>query len=111
MFGRKSLSARNQELRDENRTLRQQVLKRDRRLEQIADDPMGKMVNNLPEGVIIKRITPRTSEFKWMCQYRKNGTEYYGLTLEEALTELFRKNETVRERYLENLKTGKYTKG
>lgn len=106
MFGRKTLKQQNEELREGNRKLRQEVLNRDRKLEQLADDPLGKMMACLPEGVHIKRIQPRTSDFKWLVHFQKRGTEYYGLTLEEALTELFSKNSTVRERYLQNVQAG-----
>lgn len=49
---------------------------------------VGRIIDALPEGIILKRISPRTTDFRWMARYR-TGTEYYGYTVGEALENLF----------------------
>jgi len=107
MLGALNYKRKNEVLRGQISTLRARILKRDKQLNQltVATDPLGDMVNAMPEGVIIRRIWPKTTGYQWKVQYRWNGVPYYGATLEEALGKLFTHNVTMATRYADNLTT------
>lgn len=61
----------------------------------------------IPEGVIIKRVFPRKGVNQWMVRFHSRITEYYAPTLDEAITELFKNQPVVAERYEANRKEGR----
>lgn len=64
-------------------------------------------IDFIPEGVIIKRVFPRKGTNKWMVRFHSRITEYYAPTLDEAITELFKNQPVVAERYRLNAKEGR----
>ena len=57
------------------------------------------MLDNLPEGVLIKRVFSRKGVNKWMVRYQANNKEYYSPTIPGALATLFKNNKNLQKRY------------
>lgn len=88
----------------------EEVRARKPRIVAVGQGPAPKyyVIEDLPEGTVIKKIFTRQSKNlnKWRVGYHNAKTVYYGHTLEGALQEFFKNNPKFLARYWDNQETG-----